>query len=194
MSTANSIVQLMIAKNWFYLSVIVEDQLQNDGLLEKLNLLSSRTSLWTLDNTVRVSSNMSDEALKEELEHLYRNKTRVYLLHVSSTLALNVLYIAHKMQLVNFDTVWISTEEVLFNLTTMQLSTLKLSENLLIIKPIVFDELTEDLLRDMTSLALNSAEGDTANLGQLGRKEKGTSMCWHKATKTLIAGRHNLFK
>ena len=98
--------------NWFYASLIVDEDYANDGFLQTFKRLTADDP-WRIEDTINLSVRSRKKTIDYKLYSLLEKKSRVIILHSSVALARRVLQVATQNGLTKEGYAWFLTENAI---------------------------------------------------------------------------------
>lgn len=98
---------------------MIEDSYTSDGFVETFRRLTSDSSVWTVEDYIRISSGTRRDAIEYQLRNLRESQSRVIVLHCSSRLAKVIFEVAEQNFFVE-RYAWFVTDVVIRNQRLVQ--------------------------------------------------------------------------
>lgn len=106
---ARALVRSLETNNWFYASLIVDEDYATDGFIQTFKSMTNDVR-WRIEDTIILSAKSRKQTIDFKLYNLLENKSRVIILHASVTLARKVLSVASENGFTSKGYAWFLTE------------------------------------------------------------------------------------
>lgn len=108
---ALALVKILMANEWFYVSLIIEESYNDDGFVDAFLRLTRNASLWQVEDRITVAHRSSRSTVDSQLLNLLENQSRVVVLHCGARMAKTVFQVAASNDFVR-GYAWFVTEDV----------------------------------------------------------------------------------